>query len=322
MTGGAGLIGSHLVEALLNDDWSVKVLDLQCVGSPNLEKVTGHVELIEGDFGDRNIMRMALDGVDTVFHYASTTSPATAYSHSVLDVTTNLVGTLHLLEEMIARGVRNLVFPSSGGTVYGPAIETPIPESHPTNPICSHGIVKLAIEKYIQLFHRDYGLNYIILRYSNPYGPRQRPNGSQGAVAVFVGKVLMRQPIEIWGDGSVVRDFIYIDDLVRATLAAVHSEQAVNDVINIGSAAGVSIKELVLLIEEATGLNAILHYRPARKFDVPVSILAIHRACALLEWRPSTSLREGLEKTIPWIENYLYRKRKAEVSSTALSAGS
>ena len=305
VTGGAGFIGSHLVEALLDDGWSVKVLDPQCTKSPNLKNVAGCIQLIEGDFADRDIARVALDGVDTLFHYASTTSPATAHSHPVFDVTTNTVGTLKLLEEAVSRGITRLIFPSSGGTVYGPAIETPVPESHPTNPICSHGIVKLANEKYIELFHREHGLNYTILRYSNPYGPRQRPDGSQGAVGVFAGKILSQQRIEIWGDGTTVRDFIYIDDLVHATLSAVHSERATNSVINIGSGTGVSIKELVTLIEEATGIGAIVRYGPARSFDVPASTLAIDQARALLGWWPTTPLREGLEITIPWIKDYL-----------------
>ena len=312
VTGGAGFIGSYLVEALLDDGWSVKVLDRQCVGSPNLEKVTGRIELVEGDFGDRGRVGVALNGVDTLFHYASTTSPATAHSHSVFDVTTNLVGTLKLLEEAVSCGVTRLVFPSSGGTVYGPVTEWPIPESHPTNPICSHGIVKLAIEKYIQLFHREHGLNYTILRYSNPYGPRQCPDGSQGAVGVFIGRVLSQQPIEIWGDGSVVRDFICIDDLVHATLAAAHSERATNSVINIGSGIGTSIKELICLIEEATGLSAVVDFRPTRGFDVPVNVLALNQARALLGWSPITSLREGLKKTVPWVKDYLVSKTAGE----------
>jgi len=305
VTGGAGFIGSHLVEALLNEGWEVRVLDCQSGPDSNLAKIMDRLEFVEGDFGDKAILPGVLEGVQTVFHYASTTSPATAHGQSETDVATNLVGTLHLLDEMIRRGAKNLVYPSSGGTIYGPALETPITESHPTNPVCSHGIVKLAIEKYVQLYHQEHGLDYIILRYGNPYGPRQRPGGKQGAVAVFAKKILADQPIEIWGDGRIVRDFIYIDDLVEATLKSLDPGNAWNSVINVGSSVGTSVNELVSLIEAAAGRKAAISYRPVRGFDVPVSVLAIDRARDLLGWRPRTSLADGLRKTVAWIEEFM-----------------
>lgn len=298
MTGGAGFIGSHLVEALLQDGWSVRVLDCQPPSHTNIEGGSERVEWILGDFADRNVARRALDGIGTLFHYASTTLPATAYGQSIQDVMENLVGTLNLLEEALNRGCTRLVFPSSGGTVYGPAEQTPIPENHPAQPICSHGIVKLAIENYIRLLSRERGLKYVIFRYANPYGPRQRSTGVQGAVAVFTHRILTRQPIEIWGDGSVVRDYFYIDDLVRATVMAASSDHAINETFNIGSGVGVSVRELVSLIEETVELSAIVKFGQARPFDVPVNILAIDKAKSRLGWSPRLSLREGLQKTI------------------------
>ena len=298
VTGGAGFIGSHLVQALLDDGWSVKVLGRQQSNYSSLDKVSRRVELIEGDFGDKNVARIALDGVDTLFHFASTTLPATAYGHSIEDVTENLVGTLNLLDEALTRGCTRLIFPSSGGTVYGPTTQTPIPESHSTHPICSHGIVKLATENYIQLMSLERGLKYTILRYANPYGPRQRSNSVQGAVAVFTHRILMQQPVEIWGDGSVVRDYIYIDDVVRGTVLASSSEQAVNQIFNIGSGVGASIRELISLIEEMVNVSAIVNFSPARQFDVPINILAIDKAQSRLGWSPSLSLRDGLQKTL------------------------
>jgi UDP-glucose 4-epimerase len=298
VTGGAGFIGSHIVQALLDDGWSVKILDRLQVNCSNLDKISSRVELIEGDFGNKHIARGALDGVDTLFHYASTTLPATSYGHSIEDVTENLVGTLNLLDEALTLGCTRLIFPSSGGTVYGPTAQTPTPESHPTHPICSHGIVKLAIENYIQLMSLERGLRYTILRYANPYGPRQRSDSIQGAVAVFTHRILMRQPIEIWGDGTAVRDYIYIDDLVRGTIMASSSEQAVNQIFNIGSGVGVSVRELISLIEETVNVSAIVKFSHARQFDVPINVLAIDKAKSRLGWSPSMSLREGLQMTI------------------------
>lgn len=307
MTGGAGFIGSHVVEALLLEGWKVKVLDCNCIASLNLRHVANKIELIEGSFGDRSVLHKALPGVDTLLHLASTTTPAMAYGRSAFDVETNLIGTLHLLEEALAHGISRVIFPSSGGTVYGQVVKTPITEKHPTRPLSSHGIIKLAIENYIQMLSHEKGLKYTILRIANPYGPRQRPDAVQGAIAVFAGKILTRQPIELWGDGRVVRDFIYIDDLIQAIMSTVSSNNSINKIINIGSGIGVSIKDLVSLIEESIGISAIISYKPTRKFDVPVNILSIKKAKSNLTWLPKISLKEGLERTIPWIEQYIQR---------------
>jgi UDP-glucose 4-epimerase len=298
VTGGAGFIGSHLVQGLLDEGSSVKVLDRPQIDYSSLAKVSERIQIIEGDFANRHIARIALEGADTLFHCASTTLPATADGHSIADVTENLVGTLNLLDEASLRGCKRLIFPSSGGTVYGPVTQTPIPESHSTHPICSHGIVKLAIEKYIHLMSIERGLKYTILRYSNPFGPRQRSINVQGAVAVFTHRILTRQPIDIWGDGSAVRDYLYIDDLVRGTLMASSSENAVNQIFNIGSGVGVSVKELLSLIEKTLNVSAMVNFFNARHFDVPINVLAIDKARSCLGWSPSLSLQDGLRKTI------------------------
>ena len=305
VTGGGGFLGSHLVEALLMEGWRVKVLECNAASGSNMTRVAKQVQVIEGSFGDRELAHKALQGVDVLFHFASTTTPSTAYGHSVFDVATNLVDTLHLFEEAMACGVTRIFFPSSGGTIYGVAREIPTPETHCAQPICSHGIVKLAIEHYIRLLNRERGIQYTILRYANPYGPRQRPDGPQGVVAVFIGKILMQQPIDLWGDGTVVRDLIYIDDLVQATLLSLHSKRAINEVFNIGSGEGVSVGSLIGLIEEIAGVDAVIKVNPAREFDVPKSVLAIRKAQIELGWTPAVPLREGLKSTATWIEGYL-----------------
>jgi UDP-glucose 4-epimerase len=297
VTGGAGFIGSYLVQALARENWNVRVLVRRRESGTRIHQLSDRVEVVYGDFGDAHVARRALAGIDTLFHYASTTLPATAYGNSSQDVATNLLGTLVLLDEALAQGCNHVVFPSSGGTVYGILTHSPIQEAHQTKPICSHGIVKLSIEHYLHLMSLEKGLQYTILRYANPYGPRQLLNGVQGAVAVFANKILKGDPIEIWGDGSVVRDFIYIDDAVTATVMASLSDVK-NQVFNIGCGVGVSLLELVSTIEDLTKRKATVRFASARPFDVPVNVLSIAKAKKDLGWSPASSLREGLLKTI------------------------
>lgn len=161
---------------------------------------------MEGDLGNHGLIREALEGIDVVFHLASTTLPKTSNDDPGYDVRSNVVDTIQLLEACVDAGVRKVIFASSGGTVYGVPERLPIKEDHPTNPISSYGIVKLTIEKYLGLFHYLYGLDYAALRISNPYGPYQDPAGQQGAISVFLHRILSGQPIAIWGDGEIVRE--------------------------------------------------------------------------------------------------------------------
>ncbi len=297
VTGGNGFIGSHLAQALATGGWNVRVLLRSQTSALRFASSEG-ISVVEGDFGNKEAAKRALEGVDTLFHFASTTLPATAYRNSIPDVTHNLVGTLNLLDEAVTQGCTRVVFPSSGGTVYGVPSHCPISESHLTQPICSHGIVKLAIENYLHLMSLEQNLHYTILRYANPYGPRQRSKKVQGAVAVFADRILREEPIEIWGDGAVVRDFVYIDDAIEATLLATSSVKSVNQVFNVGCGAGISLIELIAMIEELTERKAIVRFGPPRPFDVPINILSIEKAKAEFAWSPRHSLREGLLKTI------------------------
>ena len=309
VTGGTGFIGSNLVRALVRGGWTVRVLSR---GTTVCRDLPDDVEIMQGDVGDRNAVRRAVQGVNTLFHFASTTNPATAHGHAIYDVESNLISAIRLLDAAQVEGVQRVVFASSGGTVYGRVLRVPVAESHPTDPICSHGIVKLSVEKYLHVFQRQGGPAYTVLRYANPYGPGQSASRAQGAVAVIAGRILQRQPIEIFGDGSVVRDFIYIDDLVDATLRAAQSEAARNEIFNIGSGVGVSIRTVVEKIEQASGLKAEARHLPARAFDVPVSTLDSTKAERLLGWWAGTTLDDGLLPTIAWL--------RTEVLSPAIPA--
>jgi UDP-glucose 4-epimerase len=242
----------------------------------------------------------ALIGCDVCYHLVSTTLPQSSNADPVFDIETNVAGTVRLLNHAVRLGVKKVVFVSSGGTVYGIPRSVPISEDHPTNPICSYGITKLAIEKYLHLYLALHGLEYTVLRLANPFGERQRIQASQGAVAVFMGKVLRGEKIEIWGDGSVVRDYVYIGDAVEAMVKAA-GYRGDERVFNIGSGKGVSLNEILEGLEAVTGQKADRRYTAARAFDVPVSVLAVARARAALGWTPTTPFTEGLRKMMAWM---------------------
>lgn len=299
--GGRGFIGSHLVSALLKRGYFVR-----CFDRPNIQPVNdthwqnSRFELFEGDLVSEADVAGALEGCDSCFHLVSTTLPKSSNADPVFDVESNILGTIRLLAQATRSGLKKIVFVSSGGTVYGVPDKIPILETHATDPVCSYGISKLAIEKYLHLFHVLHGLDYTVLRLANPFGEGQRVHASQGAVAVFLDKVLRGEPVEIWGDGSVVRDYIYIGDVVNALVAALErtTEQRL---FNIGSGCGHTLNKLLQLIENVTGRLADRHYLPGRQFDVPANVLNIERAGKFLDWSPKVSLENGIRKFSDWL---------------------
>ncbi len=301
--GGKGFIGSHLVDALLRAGFPVKVFDRANIPPLNDAANTARVTWIDGDFTSDADVAAALADCDICFHLVSTTLPQSSNADPAFDVETNIGGTVRMLGHAVRHGVKKVIFISSGGTVYGVPREVPIPEDHPTDPICSYGITKLAIEKYLHLYKTLHGLEYTVLRLANPFGERQRTTAAQGAVAVFMGKVLRGDTIEIWGDGSVVRDYIYIGDAVAAMVKAI-AYTGPDRVLNIGAGTGISLKEILSGIEQVTGRTADVRYTAARAFDVPVSVLAIDRARAALDWTPATPFTEGLRKMLAWMQSH------------------
>jgi UDP-glucose 4-epimerase len=299
--GGNGFIGSHLVDALLRHGYLVRSFD-RANAIPAIVKTIPRagLESVEGDFASEADIAGVVDGCDVCFHLISTTLPKSSNSDPIFDIETNLIATVRLLNHAVKGKISKIVFASSGGTVYGPTLRTPIYESHPTNPISSYGIIKLSIEKYLGLFHQLYGLEYSALRLSNPYGERQRPHASQGAVAVFMGKALRGETIEIWWDGSVVRDYLYISDVVDALVKTIEY-QGDERIFNIGSGRGLSINEILDGIGQVLGRYINRNYTNPRAFDVPINVLSIDRAKRYLDWQPKVNLLEGLERTAAWL---------------------
>jgi len=298
--GGGGFLGSHLAETLIANGQDVRIFARP--GARYLEYSSQRgADIVTGDFLDPVAMGNAILDCDVVYHLASATVPQTSNENPRLDVEANLVGTLQLLEQMRSANVKKIVFASSGGTVYGIPQEIPIKESHPTDPISSYGITKLAIEKFLHLYWTQHGLDYCILRISNAYGARQPITETQGVIAAFLSKAAGKEEIVIWGDGSVLRDYIYASDIANAFLQA-SLYQGERKLFNIGSGHGHSLKDLISAIENITRGPLRVKYLPGRRFDVPVNVLDITRARSRLGWEPKVLLEEGILYAFEWMQ--------------------
>ncbi|THF49751.1 NAD-dependent epimerase/dehydratase family protein [Allorhizobium terrae] len=294
--GGAGFIGYHLVHDLLDAGHMVTVLGRS--EQPTRPLPLG-VRYLSGDLSNAAQLKDCLAGIDAVAHLASGTVPATGDKDPIADVNMNLNGTLNLLMAMEACNVKRLLFLSSGGTVYGPPQEVPISVHHPLAPICSYGIVKVAIESYLKLFERNAGLRPIVIRASNPYGSHQGNLGVQGIIGTYLNLASQRRPLEIWGDGSTIRDFIYIKDLTSLCVKSLESDKV--GIYNGGSGTGTSVLAIAQLVQDITGNPAPIVYKPHRNLDVPISILDVETTKADFDWKPEIGIKEGILKTWDWL---------------------
>lgn len=300
LLGGGGFLGSHLVEALRSEGRPVRVFDRAQRPAGDAHWCDADVEWFQGDFSNRNDVASAVDGCTVVFHLVGTTTPKTSNDNPVFDLESNLLPTIRFLDVAREQKVRRVVFASSGGTVYGVPRSAPIAETHPTQPICSYGIHKLAIEHYLHLYYVMSEIEYCVLRLANPFGERQRPDALQGVVSVFLDKALRGDEITIWGDGSVVRDFIYVRDAARAFCLAARYE-APTGVFNIGSGEGRSVNEIIAAIEQLIGRPALKCYVAGRRVDVPVNILDSGLASRTLGWAPQFAFLDGLQRTLDYL---------------------
>jgi UDP-glucose 4-epimerase len=297
--GGNGFIGSHIVDQLLAKGADVTVYDR----SPRerYRAPLRGVTYVRGELGNRGELENTIGrGVDTVVHLISSTVPKTSNDDPIFDVQMNLVESLALFDLCVKHRVNRVVFISSGGTVYGVPKASPICEDHPTDPICSYGIVKLAIEKYLQLYQSLYGLNYVVLRLANPYGARQDPATIQGATSVFIGKVLRGEPIRLWGDGTIIRDFVNVRDV--AELCAAVAFSSTQGIFNAGTGVGTSIRQVIELIGNELQTRPEVIQEPRRPFDVPAVVLCSERAYREFGWRPRINLRTGIREQVEWLQ--------------------
>lgn len=296
--GGTGFLGSNLVQALDMEGHNVRVLSR---GKLRQTENYKNVDYVLGDINNNRALDTSMNGIDYVFHLASTTNPKSSENDLLFDVSTNLSITINILRKCVKNNIKKLIFCSSGGTVYGNQSKMPISENILCQPISSYGLVKYNIEMYIKYFNYKYNLDYEILRLSNPYGIRQFPNGSQGVIPTFIENILNDREIKVFGNGSSIRDYIYIDDFVALSLKLLSKHQK-NNILNIGSGEGTSISQLIKKIELLIGKKANIKLCQERNFDVSQIYLNIDKVHDIYGWKPRITLDDGLKKTLDWVK--------------------
>ena len=298
VTGGGGFIGSHLARHLADEGWRVAAIDNRSNSwEGNIDEVG--VEVVVADIGNQSALEQAMDGVQWVFHEAAMVSVPGSIEDPVDCYSINVQGTLNVLKAAAYAGAERVILASSSA-VYG---ESPIPvsESSPPQPLSPYAASKWAMEQAALMYHRLYGLPVVCLRYFNVYGPRQRPDSMYAAVIpAFIGAMADGKPPTIFGDGEQKRDFIYIDDVVRANLLAAESDEAIGKVLNISGGGTVTINELARILQEIIPEAPALVHKPPREGDIYFSEAVIKQAWRTLGYRPEVALAKGLRSTVEW----------------------
>lgn len=303
IVGGAGFLGTNLALELLKDEKNtITLMDtkIEYFTVPELKK-SSNVFFKQLDVREDDL-DCFLREQDYVFHLVSTTNPTSSNNNIEAELHDNISFSIRLLESCVKQYVKKVIFISSGGTVYG-NVQCPISERAETNPISAYGIQKLTIEKIFALYHYLYGINYNIIRLANPYGPYQRPNGKLGALTTFTYKAIHNESIEVYGDGSVIRDYIYIEDAIRAILNVCFGNPK-HHIYNIGSGIGISISEIIRLLQDILKIPIFVNYEEARNVDLKQNYLDISRYENEFGSLVRTSITEGIEKTAQFLYTY------------------
>jgi UDP-glucose 4-epimerase len=297
--GGSGFLGSHIVDKFLAEKHDVTVYDLY---PERYRRSPAGIKFVTGDFGNVGALdELISTGFDAVIHCVSTTTPKSSNESPEFDIQSNVIGTLNLLDICTRRKIGKLVFLSSGGTIYGDIGELPmVDETHAVKPMCSYGVSKLTIEHYLHVYKHLRGLDYVVLRLSNPYGERQSPLRALGALTVFLHRTLKRQSVEIWGDGSVTRDFIYVGDVANAVYLA--TVNPVSGTFNVGTGSGLSLRDVLSHITRVIGIEPTVSWLAPRSFDVPRIVLDASKLRKATDWSCVTSIQDGVVITADWLK--------------------
>ena len=301
VTGGAGFIGSRLVDRLIAEGHEAVVVDdlsSGCAAHVHPQAVFYRTDMRDGQALDKVL---AHEKPQIVSHHAAQVSVRESVANPAHDASVNVIGLLHLLEACRRHGVERLVFASSGGAIYGEQETFPADETHPLRPVSPYGVAKLAGEHYLRCFHRAHGLPYVALRYANVYGPRQSAAGEAGVVARFADRLLRGAPVRINGDGCQTRDFVYVDDVVEANLRAIQFNA--QGAFNVGTGVETSINGVFERLRKITGSLAPPEYAPAKAGEQRRSVLDAGRMARQLAWRPRTALADGLAQTVAYVES-------------------
>jgi UDP-glucose 4-epimerase len=309
ITGGAGFIGSHVTDAYLAAGYDVAVVDDLSSGSA--DNVHPRARWYRIDIRDAALDAVfAAERPEVVCHHAAQVSVRRSVEAPQADADVNVLGSLNLIEAARRHGARRIVFASTGGAIYGEQSGPPADETHPCRPRSPYAVAKRAVEHYLDYFCATFGLEAVVLRYANVYGPRQDPHGEAGVVAIFMQRILAGLAPTIFGDGEQVRDFVYVDDVVAANLAAVRVgiPAGAMAIFNIGTARATSVNALWRMVDAIARPSVGAFHEPARPGDVRRSVLDPSRAARDLGWRPAVDMEDGLARTWAWFAEHAGRK--------------
>jgi len=301
VTGGAGFIGSHTVDALVaTGQHQVSIIDNLTAGKR--QQVNRAARFHEIDLRDADAVRRVIEAEtpEVIVHLAAQMDVRRSVADPPFDAQVNLVGFLNLMESARQHGLRRVIFSSTGGAIYGEQEKFPAPEDHPLHPVSPYGVAKLATEAYLFFYKVQYGIDYTALRYGNVYGPRQDPHGEAGVVAIFCGRMLEGKPCTIYGDGKQTRDYIFVGDVVLANVAAANTN--VSGAINIGTGIETNVNDLYHTLGTVADVTRTPEYAPARPGEQSRSVISPALAAQLLNWRPQVDLAKGLDETFSYFK--------------------
>ena len=297
--GGSGFIGKSVATLFAKNGYQIRVLSpsaKQYKWEENIEAISGHVE-------DMELVQQQIDWANLIVHSISTTNPKTSESDRLFDLTSNLTPIVKILEMIKFHPNKKFVFFSSGGGVYGKPIQYPIEETHPKNPSTSYGLVKSLIEEYIIHYNRSFGVPYLILRPSNPFGPKTRSIGEQGIISTLIYKSLLQQEVEIWANPNNVRDYIFIDDFAMGVYKLIETNS--DGIFNISSGEGNSLKEIIEIVQSLFSEKLKLVFSSNFVNDEPINVLDNNKIFEATGWKPEINMREGVLRTYEFLKNHI-----------------
>jgi UDP-glucose 4-epimerase len=299
VTGGAGFIGSHVVDLYL--EWGHEVVIVDDLSTGRLSNVTPKATFYQMNICDPGLEEIfRREEPDVVNHHAAQMDVRRSVADPLFDAEVNVLGSLRLIELARRYQVKRMIYISSGGAVYGEPISLPCDESHPVDPLCPYGASKHTVEHYLFMYDKNYALPYVVLRYPNVYGPRQNPAGEAGVIAIFTGKLLSGEEVTINGDGEQLRNYVYVEDCAWANLLALNPD-VLSRIYNLGSGQGTSVKELFMALQQLTGSLVPPRYGPAKLGETRYIYLNAEKAARVLGWRLRTDLMQGLAQTVEYV---------------------
>lgn len=300
VTGGAGFIGSAIVDRLISQGDEVVIIDNLSTGKE--KNINPAAKFYKLDIQDTRIENIFKDEqIKIVNHHAAQIDVRKSVDDPIFDAQVNVIGSLNLLQLSVKYKVKKFIFASSGGTVYGEQMFYPATEDHPTHPISPYGISKLSVEHYLSYYYLIHNLKYVVLRYANVYGPRQDPWGEAGVVAIFINKILTKQQPIINGDGEQTRDYTYVDDVVNANILTMNSD--ITGIFNISTGVETSVNKLFALVVNTINADVQKVYGPAKKGETNRSCLNYSKIKEILGWEPKIKIEDGIKQTVAYFNS-------------------